>query len=80
MSVTKAKKKNPVGEVEEEDYSLNDLLLRGLVAVQQVLLGCLKLLVAELQLLLYSGLRLLLFLNLVGVGLGKLFGILGLFL
>ena len=33
MSVTKAKKKNPVREVEEEeDYSLNDLLLRGRVS------------------------------------------------
>ena len=32
MNVTKAKKKNPVGEVEEEDYSLNDLLLRGRVS------------------------------------------------
>jgi single-strand DNA-binding protein len=33
MSVTKAKKKNPMGEVEEvEDYSLNDLLLRGRVS------------------------------------------------
>jgi single-strand DNA-binding protein len=36
MSVTKAKKKNPVGEVEEEDYSLNDLLLRGRVSAEAV--------------------------------------------
>jgi|UniRef100_UPI00404A115F single-strand DNA-binding protein len=34
MSVTKAKKKSPVGAVEEEDYSLNDLLLRGRVSAQ----------------------------------------------
>jgi single-strand DNA-binding protein len=36
MSVTKAKKKNPVREVEEEDYSLNDLLLRGRVSAEAV--------------------------------------------
>ena len=37
MSVTKAKKKNPVREVEEEeDYSLNDLLLRGRVSALAV--------------------------------------------
>jgi single-strand DNA-binding protein len=34
MSVTKAKKKSPVGAVEEEDFSLNDLLLRGRVSAQ----------------------------------------------
>lgn len=34
MSVTKARKKSPVGEVEDEDYSLNDLLLRGRVSAQ----------------------------------------------
>ena len=34
MSVTKARKKSPVGEVEAEDYSLNDLLLRGRVSAQ----------------------------------------------
>lgn len=34
MSVTKAKKKSPVGAVEDEDYSLNDLLLRGRVSAQ----------------------------------------------
>ena len=34
MSVTKAKKKSQVAEVEEEDYSLNDLLLRGRVSAQ----------------------------------------------
>ena len=34
MSVTKARKKSPVGEVETEDYSLNDLLLRGRVSAQ----------------------------------------------
>ena len=34
MSVTKAKKKNPMREVEGEDYSLNDLLLRGRVSAQ----------------------------------------------
>jgi single-strand DNA-binding protein len=34
MSVTKAKKKSQVAEVEEEDYSLNDLLLRGRVSSQ----------------------------------------------
>jgi single-strand DNA-binding protein len=32
MSVVKAKKKSAVNEVEEEDYSLNDLLLRGRVS------------------------------------------------
>jgi single-strand DNA-binding protein len=32
MSVVKAKKKSAVEEVEEEDYSLNDLLLRGRVS------------------------------------------------
>ena len=32
MSVVKAKKRNAVEEVEEEDYSLNDLLLRGRVS------------------------------------------------
>jgi single-strand DNA-binding protein len=32
MSVVKAKKKSAVAEVEEEDYSLNDLLLRGRVS------------------------------------------------
>ena len=36
MSVTKVKKKNPVREVEEEDYSLNDLLLRGRVSAVAV--------------------------------------------
>jgi single-strand DNA-binding protein len=34
MSVTKAKKKSQVAEIEEEDYSLNDLLLRGRVSAQ----------------------------------------------
>jgi single-strand DNA-binding protein len=35
MSVTKAKKKSPIGEIEEEeDYSLNDLLLRGRVSAK----------------------------------------------
>jgi single-strand DNA-binding protein len=34
MSVTKAKKKSQVAEVEEEDYSLNDLLLRGRVSAK----------------------------------------------
>ena len=34
MSVTKARKKSPVGEVEAEDYSLNDLLLRGRVSAK----------------------------------------------
>jgi single-strand DNA-binding protein len=32
MSVVKTKKKSEVEEVEEEDYSLNDLLLRGRVS------------------------------------------------
>ena len=32
MSVVRAKKKSVVEEVEEEDYSLNDLLLRGRVS------------------------------------------------
>ena len=32
MSVVKTKKKSAVDEVEEEDYSLNDLLLRGRVS------------------------------------------------
>ncbi|MEY4337141.1 MAG: hypothetical protein RL680_36 [Actinomycetota bacterium] len=34
MSVAKAKKKSPIGEIEEEDYSLNDLLLRGRVSAK----------------------------------------------
>jgi single-strand DNA-binding protein len=32
MSIVKAKKKSAVEEVEKEDYSLNDLLLRGRVS------------------------------------------------
>ena len=36
MSVVKVKKKSAVNEVEEEDYSLNDLLLRGRVSAEAV--------------------------------------------
>ena len=36
MSVVKAKKKSAVNEAEEEDYSLNDLLLRGRVSAEAV--------------------------------------------
>ena len=36
MSVVKTKKKSAVEEVEEEDYSLNDLLLRGRVSAEAV--------------------------------------------
>ena len=36
MSVVKTKKKSAVDEVEEEDYSLNDLLLRGRVSAVAV--------------------------------------------
>jgi single-strand DNA-binding protein len=36
MSVVKTKKKSAVEEVEEEDYSLNDLLLRGRVSAAAI--------------------------------------------